>query len=262
MNDAPPLELFGPAHLCAITLTLLLPVVLAITFRGTKSILLDRAVRWSLATLLIANYIAYVVYRWQHGYVDWREMLPMQLCDWTMIAVVVALFKENRERWIEVAYFWGIGGSLQAIFTPNLQFGFPDFRFFTFFLDHGAIVAGILYLMLSRRFRPTLASVWRTRLWSEMYWVVALMFDEVTGVNYGFLLHKPQASSLLSLLSDWRPLYILQMNLVAIFFFALLYAPFAIFDLMQKRVIPSEARDLTSSRSVRKLTDDAKQRER
>ena len=52
-------------------------------------------------------------------------------------------------------------------------------------------------------------------------------------MNYGFLLHKPEAASLLSLLSDWRPLYILQMNLVAIFFFALLYAPFAIFDLVR-----------------------------
>ena len=162
-------------------------------------------------------------------------MLPMQLCDWTMIAVVVALLKEDRKRWLEVAYFWGIGGSLQAIFTPNLQFGFPDFRFFTFFLDHGAIVAGIIYLMLSRKFRPTLASVWRTLLWSEIYLVVALAIDQVTGVNYGFLLHKPEAASLLSLLSDWRPLYILQMNLVAIFFFALLYAPFAIFDLVQKK---------------------------
>jgi hypothetical integral membrane protein (TIGR02206 family) len=237
MNDGPPLQQFGPAHLCVIFLTLAAPVLLAIIFRRTKSPALDHAVRILFALLLVSNYIAYLVYRWQHGYIDWREMLPMQLCDWTMIAVVVALIKENRQRWLEVAYFWGIGGSLQAIFTPNLQFGFPDFRFFTFFLDHGAIVAGIIYLMLSRRFRPTFASVWRTLLWSEIYLIVALVVDQVTGVNYGFLLHKPQAASLLSLLSDWRPLYILQMNLVAIFFFSLLYAPFAIVDIGKAKLI-------------------------
>ena len=83
--------------------------------------------------MLFANYVGYVVFRSQHGYVDWREMLPFQLCDWTMIAVIVALLKEDRQRWLEVCYFWGIGGSLQAIITPNLQFGFPDFRFFSFF---------------------------------------------------------------------------------------------------------------------------------
>ncbi len=230
MNEAPPLQQFGAAHLCAIFLTLFIPVVFAIAFRRTKSVALDRFVRFSLATLLIGNYIGYVGYRWQHGYGNWREMLPMQLCDWTMVAVLVALLKEKRELWLEVAYFWGIGGSMQAIITPNLQFGFPDFRFFSFFLDHGAIVIGIIYLMLSRRFRPVLASVWRTLFWSEVYLVVALALDQITGVNYGFLLHKPEAASLLSLLSDWRPLYILQMNLVAFFFFAVLYAPFAIFD--------------------------------
>ena len=237
MNEAPPLEQFGPAHLCVICLTLTLPVVFAILFWRTKSTSLDRVVRLSLAALLVCNYVAYVVYRYQRGDIDWREMLPMQLCDWTMIAVVVASLKENRERWLEVAYFWGIGGSLQAIFTPNLQFGFPDFRFFTFFLDHGAIVAGIIYLMLSRKFRPTLGSVWRTLLWSEIYLVVALVVDQVTDVNYGFLLHKPQVASLLSLLSDWRPLYILQMNLVAIAFFAFLYAPFAIIDLTREKKV-------------------------
>jgi hypothetical integral membrane protein (TIGR02206 family) len=235
MSEGPPLEQLGPAHLCVIFLTLAVPIFLAIAFRITKSATLDRTMRWGLAMLLVANYVGYVVYRWQHGYIDWREMLPMQLCDWTMIAVVVALVKEDRRRWLEVAYFWGIGGSLQAIFTPNLQFGFPDFRFFTFFLDHGAIVAGIIYLMLSRKFRPTLTSVWRTLLWSEIYLVVTLAIDQITGVNYGFLLHKPATASLLSLLSDWRPLYILQMNLVAIFFFALLYAPFAIYDLATAR---------------------------
>jgi hypothetical integral membrane protein (TIGR02206 family) len=262
MTDAPPLEQFGPAHLCVIFITLVLPIAFAIIFRITRSVFFDRIVRWIFVSLLISSYVGYVTYRWQHGYIDWREMLPMQLCDWTLIAVVVALLKKNRERWLEVTYFWGIGGSLQAIFTPNLQFGFPDFRFITFFVDHGAIVAGIIYLMVSRRFRPTLGSVWRTLLWSEIYLVVALAVDQVTAVNYGFLLHKPEAASLLSLLSDWRPLYILQINLVAVFFYAMLYAPFAIYDLLQTRVIPSEARDLAMSSAASPLTNEIERGER
>lgn len=233
MNEAPPLQQFGPAHLCAIGLTLALPFLASLVFRRTQSVLFDRAIRFSLCGILAGSYIGYTIHNWQQAHVDWREMLPMQLCDWTMTAVAVSLLKENRTRWLEVAYFWGIGGSLQAIFTPNLQFGFPDFRFFIFFLDHGAIVVGIIYLMLTRRFRPTPLSVWRTILWSEIYLVLALTIDQVTGVNYGFLLHKPEVVSLLSLLSDWRPLYILELNLVAIFFFALLYSPFALFDLVR-----------------------------
>ncbi len=235
MNTAPALQLFGPAHVTVIVVSLLAPLTLALVFRRTKGQPLDRMVRWFLATLLICNYVGYGLYQWQRGILHWEQMLPFQLCDWTMIAVVVALLKEKRQRWLEVAYFWGIGGSLQALFTPNLQFGFPDCRFFTFFFDHGGIVAGILYLMISRSFRPTLASVWRTLLWSEIYLVLTLAVDHVTGVNYGFLLHKPQVASLLSVLADSRPLYLLQLNGLAIFFFALLYAPFAIADLVRSR---------------------------
>jgi uncharacterized membrane protein YwaF len=64
---------------------------------------------------------------------------------------------------------------------------------------------------------------------------VTLAVDWITGVNYGFLLHKPEAFSILSYLSDWRPLYILQMNGLALVFFALLYAPFAVYDLIPGR---------------------------
>jgi uncharacterized membrane protein YwaF len=63
---------------------------------------------------------------------------------------------------------------------------------------------------------------------------MTIVVDLLTGVNYGYLLHKPEASSLLSLLSDYRPLYIFQMHLLAIFFYLVLYSPFAIYDLVGK----------------------------
>ena len=51
---------------------------------------------------------------------SWKQALPFQLCDWAMVAIIVALLT-GRERWLEVAYFWGIGGTAQAILTPDLQ---------------------------------------------------------------------------------------------------------------------------------------------
>jgi uncharacterized membrane protein YwaF len=75
-------------------------------------------------------------------------------------------------------------------------------------------------------------SVVRAFAWSELYFVTAMIVDHFTGVNYGFLLHKPEAFTLLSFLSDSRPLYLLQMHGLALLFFAILYAPFAIADLI------------------------------
>lgn len=235
MNEAPAFQPFGVAHLVVILLSASLPLIgLAFSRNGTRRGI-DLGIRLIIAALLALNYIGYAVERCHYGSLPWEQMLPCQLCDWTMIAVIIALLNGGRAYWLEVAYFWGIGGSLQAIITPNLPVGFPNIRFISFFVDHCGIVIGVVYLMVSRRFRPTFASIWRTLFWSEIYLAAALLVDWITGVNYGFLLHKPEAASLLSLLSDSRPLYLLQMQGVALGFFLLLYAPFAIRDLAGKK---------------------------
>lgn len=234
MNSDAAFQPFGFAHLFIILLTVVLSLGLALIYRRFPSKRFDLVVRLGLMAALIVNYFCYAGYLWQHEIFEWEHALPFQLCDWTMAAVLVALLTGGRVAWLEVAYFWGIGGSLQAIITPNLQVNFPDIRFLSFFLEHCGIVIGIVYLMITRSFRPTLGSVWRTLVWSEIYLVAAFGVDLATGANYGFLMQKPQAASLLSLLSDWRPLYILQMNGLALIFFAVLYAPFAFFDLARR----------------------------
>jgi len=165
--------------------------------------------------------------------VDWRQMLPMQMCDWGIVVVIVAMWT-GHQRWFEVAYFWGIGGTLQAVLTPNLRYGFPDWRFISFFTSHCGIIVGVVFLMLTRRYRPSPMSIVRVWLWSEFYFAVTLVVDLLTGFNYGFLLHKPEAFSILSFLSDSWALYLLQMHGVALLFFLVLYLPFAIVDLIQR----------------------------
>jgi len=94
-----------------------------------------------------------------------------------------------------------------------------------------------VFLMLTRRYRPYPMSIVRVWLWSEFYFVVTLIVDKLTGFNYGFLLHKPEAFSILSFLSDSWPLYLLQLHGVALLFFLVLYAPFAVFDAAKRGLI-------------------------
>ena len=226
MNPEPVFRVFGFAHLAVILLIISIPFGLGMAVRLTNSRRTDRAVGTCLAFLLVANYLGYAAYLWQHRLFFWKQALPFQLCDWAMITVIVALLT-GRRSWTEVSYFWGIGGTLQAILTPNLQVNFPDIRAISFFIGHGGIVAGVIYLLVARRFRPTLGAVGRTLAWSQLYLVATLLVDRLTGVNYGFLLHKPVVASLLDYLSDTRWLYLLQLEGLALLFFAILYAPFA-----------------------------------
>jgi hypothetical integral membrane protein (TIGR02206 family) len=243
VNSAPAFHPYGAAHLIVIFLTIALPFALATLVRRTKSRLVERIIIGALSVLLVLNYIAYLSFIRRMGALNWAQMLPMQLCDWAMVVIIVAMWTGNRS-WFEVAYFWGIGGTVQAVLTPNLAYGFPDFRFFSFFISHCGIIVGIVFLMLTRRYRPNPFSIVKVFLWSELYFVVTMIADVITGYNYGFLLHKPEAFSILNFLSDSRPLYLLQFHFLALAFFSVLYAPFAIYDLLRSRrlhLVPSQA---------------------
>jgi hypothetical integral membrane protein (TIGR02206 family) len=236
---APVFERFGLAHLVVILLTIALPFVMAAFLRKSRWPRGERTIGKIIAILLGLNYLGYALYLRSTQEITWQTELPFQLCDWAMVAIVVALLT-GRERWLEVAYFWGLGGTLQAILTPDLRHAFPDVRFFSFFIGHSGIVVGILFLMIARGYRPHFSSIWRTFAWSEVYFVVTIVVDLITGVNYGYLLRKPQEASLLSFLSDNWPIYLLQMHLLALAFFFALYVPFAIYDLFKGKKISHE----------------------
>jgi len=234
---APEFHPWSLSHVVVIFLTIGLPFVLALIVHRTKSPRLERSIRFTISALLLVNYVAYLFVARNFGADRWYKLIPLQLCDWAMIVIIVALWTGSR-RWLEIAYFWGIGGTLQAIITPNLQFGFPDLRFISFFVAHSGIIIGIVFLMLVYGFRPRPIGILRTFAWTELYFVVAFTTDLLTGENYGFLLHKPEAASLLNFLSDSRLPYLIQFHLLAFVFFALLYAPFAIVDLLRKGETP------------------------
>jgi hypothetical integral membrane protein (TIGR02206 family) len=236
MNDAPEFQPYGLPHLTVIFLTIALPFALAAIVWRAKSQRLEKIIIAVLSGVLILNYVVYLIFIRSRGVVAWQQMLPMQMCDWGIAVVIVAMWTGS-QRWFEVAYFWGIGGTLQAVLTPNLSFGFPDWRFISFFTSHSGIIVGVVFLMLTRRFRPYPMSLVRVWLWTELYFVVTVIVDQLTGVNYGFLLHKPEAFSILSFLSDSRPLYLLQMHGVALLFFLVLYAPFAVADLLRAELL-------------------------
>jgi len=234
MTAVPVFQPYGPAHCTVIALTLGLPLLFRATVRGAGREGRRRAVRWGLAALLLVNWIAYEANRASVGQWNLAHAAPMQLCDWAMFASIAALLT-LRPRVYEVAYFWGMAGTLQAILTPNLKEGFPSLWFFCFFVAHSGIVVSVLYLTAVEGLRPHPGSIVRTMGWSEVYLVTALAVNAWTGANYGFLSHRPAGKSLLDLLSDNHTLYVIELNLLALAFYLALYSPFWIRDLIGGR---------------------------
>ena len=148
---------FGPPHLAAIALALLLPLALALLARhehlGTAA---DRAIRIALAAFLVAGWAGWYGLSLARGTLTLDNGLPMNLCDWAEIALIAALLT-RRQFAYELGYFWGLGGTLQGVLTPTVHWDFPDPAFIFFFIQHGGVVAALLYLTLGTRLRPTLA---------------------------------------------------------------------------------------------------------
>ena len=235
MNSTPLFHPYGTAHLLVIFFTFTLPFAFAALVHWTKSLLIERIIVSALSLTLVLNYFLYLRLVRQFGAVSWEQLLPLQLCDWAMVVIIVAMWT-RRPNWFEVAYFWGIGGTVQAVLTPNLPYGFPDFRFFSFFVSHCGIIIGIIFLMLVHHLRPRLFSIVRVFAWTELYFIITLAADTFTKFNYGFLLHKPEAKTLLNILSDNRPLYLFEMHVLALAFFVVLYLPFALYDLARRKI--------------------------
>ena len=112
-----------------------------------------------------------------------------------------------------------------ALLTPNLWEPFPSFGTVQFFVDHGLIVTGVLYLAWAKQARPRAWSVGRGMLVLNIYAALVGAFDFLFKTDYMYIRAKPQNASLLDFLGPW-PWYLAATELVAFGLFLLLYLPF------------------------------------
>lgn len=182
----------------------------------------------TLAVLLVADEVAWWIYL-VATHADRSELLyalPFQLCDAAIFVAAFALWL-RRQLLVEVTYFWGLAGTTQAIFTPELLPHFPSFPFIQYYVAHGGVVAAALLLVVGLGQWP------RRRAW---LWVAGLTIayaafvgalDATTGADYMFLRAKPSSATPLDVMGPW-PWYIGMAALVGIVLFVILDAPFRV----------------------------------
>jgi hypothetical integral membrane protein (TIGR02206 family) len=227
---APPFILFGPAHLIALVSSVVVPLLLAARTRRAPS--RDRATRLVLAVILIGGWLGWYVMLWARGWLTPGNALPLNLCDWAQGALIVALLSRN-QRAYELGYFWGLGGTLQGVITPDVSSGFPDIQFLLFMLDHAGLIAALLYLTLGTGLRPVAASLPRVIAATLLYVVMAGAADYALGTNYGFLRGKGEHVSLLTWLAPW-PWYIGELVGIGLLSVAVYYVPFWLLDALRR----------------------------
>jgi hypothetical integral membrane protein (TIGR02206 family) len=154
-----------------------------------------------------------------------RSSLPVDLCDVALVVAAVACWQPRWQLAVELTYFWGLAGTLQAVSTPDLSADFPSLTFLEFVVGHLGIVVAALYLVIGLRRGPRAGSVVRVFAITAGYTAFVGCIDGLTGANYMFLRAIPSHTSLLSILGPW-PWYLVSAAGIALVLFVVLDAPF------------------------------------
>jgi hypothetical integral membrane protein (TIGR02206 family) len=214
-------ELWSPAHLAAVAATALV-----------SALLVAGARRWGagfavpvgrlLALVLLGGFAGEQLTYALRGEWSAEVNLPFQLTDAVTLVAAAALWRPA-PLLVELAYFWALGASLQAVITPALGHDFPDLLYFTYFAAHSGAIAAACLLVFGGRRAPRPGAVRRAYAITAAFAACAAVATVATGGNYMFLRRKPARGSLLDLLGPW-PVYILAAAALALVLFAALAA--------------------------------------
>ena len=165
-----------------------------------------------------------------------RWSLPLHLCEAGCFLVAAALWWRFRFAF-EMAYFWGLGGTLPGLFTPDIPGHFPQPVFFQYYAEHGLLVLGAFYLVVALRMRPARLAVLRVSVTTLIYAAAVAVVDYFTGGNYLFLRNIPPTRTFLDYMGPW-PWYLVTLTVLALAAFTILYLPFAHSNRPQLRAEP------------------------
>ena len=165
MLSPPPFQLFGTPHIVAMLAMLAVPVALSVAVRRLDWERATRVVCVVFAAVLLVNQTVYWGFRFvtEGAEIFVREHLPLHVCGMTVLLSAATLL--FRRRWTyELTYFWGLAGASNAMVTPEMTEGFPDYVFFQYFISHASIVAAALYATWGLGMRPTFSRcIWLGR---------------------------------------------------------------------------------------------------
>lgn len=204
-------EAFTPAHaaVAGAALTLILgSAVLGRRWRGTPRERVLRGV-WAWSTIAWQG-IALVWWLLPANF-DPGDSLPLHLCDLAAwVAPLALLTGDTRLR--ALLYFWGVGLSTQAFFTPTLDEGYDTYEFWLFWVGHLQIVGSAVYDAAVLGYRPTFAHWWKVGLVNIAVVLGVILANQVLiprafgclPTNYWYVGSElPTARTLLNALGPW-----------------------------------------------------------
>lgn len=214
-------HMWDSSHLLTIFIIVVL-LILIFTLRKRLTPF-RRPIRLIIGVLLILSRLSLDL--WYITTDQWtaQSSLPLELCSIASLLAGIMLLTKSRFLF-EVLYFIAISGAVMAIVTPDLYFGFPQYRYIQFFFDHFLLILAPLLMIWLYHYQLTWRSVFKSLLFLNGLAAVVFIINQLISANYMFLREKPSGASLLDVLGPY-PYYLLSLEFIALSLFSLLYLP-------------------------------------
>ena len=194
--DAQPFEIFGNSHLVTLLLILAAAFLFPLFIKNSdlsNKVLIAKLLGFSVITLELTK--PFIWHYWMDF--PWIKLIPIHMCNLSTLFIGIFLLTEKRI-FFDVSFFWGIGGGINALITPDIPKTFPDPQFILFFIGHGLLIIAIAYACIALKNRPTLSSVRNGIYVSLSILPIIYIVNMILGppANYWYLGTKPVGESI------------------------------------------------------------------
>ena len=182
---------------------------------------------YSIIFLLLVNQ---VMDFYREGFVSgrWQDGLPLHLCDFSTIAIILYFLTQKRDFFV-FAFFFGIAGGGMSILTPDTVYGFPYVGYIQSQIGHTMILMGVTYAMVIDNQRPYLNDIPKVFMYATILLLFTYLMNYLLGTNYWFLAEKPVGNNITTLMRP-EPFHIIDLYVVALLVCYSMYLPYYLKD--------------------------------
>ena len=223
MNE---LILLSPSHLITVLLCILAAVFVPKYFENSS----DKSKKIFSYLIILLLLINQIMDFYREGILinRWQEGLPLHLCDFSTMAVILYFLTQKRDFFV-FAFFFGIAGGGMSILTPDTVYGFPYIGYIQSQIGHTMILMGVTYAMIIDKQRPYLIDVPKALFYASILLLFTYFMNYVLGTNYWFLAEKPIGDNITSFMRP-EPFHIIDLYIAAIVICYAIYLPYYLRD--------------------------------
>lgn len=175
------------------------------------------------AIIIFILKLAELSYRHLYNNEEIFELLPLHLCNITLIFVIIMMLSGSKSLF-QLCFYWSVG-AIFAVATPDVKYSFPNFMTVSFFITHFYILFAVAYFYLYFSFRPAIWGYFTAFFTINIICLGVYFLNVHLGTNYLYVNRVPSFSSPLNYFGEW-PYYIIVVELIYIILTYLLYLPF------------------------------------